>query len=174
MSFLWRHGLTGRIIKWFSRSSGLTFTARSLWEDLHGNHDCPARPARSRCRHARGCSAGPGAAACSRRQATPEAVATNEIIGAMLKAAKNTSDLIFSPGKAPQVEVNGQLLQVQIPRVGTLSAQATARIAADLIGKNAEALRKLREQGSCDLSYSLSAFRVFASMSSCSAAATPS
>ncbi|MGA8230874.1 MAG: hypothetical protein WB795_05290, partial [Candidatus Acidiferrales bacterium] len=81
--------------------------------------------------------------------AAPEAVATNDIIGAMLKAAKNTSDLIFSPGKAPQVELNGQLLQVQIPRVGTLSAQATARIAADLIGKNAEALRKLREQGSC-------------------------
>jgi twitching motility protein PilT len=81
----------------------------------------------------------------------------------MLKAAKNTSDLIFSPGKAPQVEVNGQLLQVQIPRVGTLSAQSTARIAADLIGKNAEAVRKLREQGSCDLSYSLpgiSRFRV--------------
>jgi twitching motility protein PilT len=95
--------------------------------------------------------------------AAPEAVATNDIIGAMLKAAKNTSDLIFSPGKAPQVELNGQLLQVQIPRVGTLSAQATARIAADLIGKNAEALRKLREQGSCDLSYSLpgiSRFRV--------------
>ena len=60
----------------------------------------------------------------------PEGVSTNEIIGAMLKAAKNTSDLIFSPGKAPQVEVNGQLLQVQIPRVGTLSAQATARITA--------------------------------------------
>ena len=93
----------------------------------------------------------------------PEGVSTNEIIGAMLKAAKNTSDLIFSPGKAPQVEVNGQLLQVQIPRVGTLSAQSTARIAADLIGKNAEAVRKLREQGSCDLSYSLpgiSRFRV--------------
>lgn len=92
-----------------------------------------------------------------------DVVATNDIIGGMLKAARGTSDLIFSPGKAPQVELNGQLLQVQIPRVGTLSAQATARIAADLIGKNAEALRKLREQGSCDLSYSLpgvSRFRV--------------
>jgi twitching motility protein PilT len=81
----------------------------------------------------------------------------------MLQAAKNTSDLIFSPGRAPQVEVNGQLVQLKIPGVGVLRPEDTARIAANLIGRNAHAVAKLREEGSCDISYSLakvSRFRV--------------
>jgi twitching motility protein PilT len=90
-------------------------------------------------------------------------VATAAIITAMLKAAAGTSDLIFSPFRAPQVEVNGQLLQLKIPGVGMLTSEDTARIAADLIGRNQQALDKLKEQGSCDISYSLpkiSRFRV--------------
>ena len=90
-------------------------------------------------------------------------VTTAAIIAAMLKAAKGTSDLIFSPFRAPQVEVNGQLLQLKIPGVGLLTSEDTARIAADLIGRNQQALEKLKEQGSCDISYSLpkiSRFRV--------------
>jgi twitching motility protein PilT len=91
------------------------------------------------------------------------AVPTPNIIAAMLRAAKNTSDLIFSPGRAPQVEANGQLVQLRITNVNVLSAEDTARIAADLIGHNAHALGKLKEEGSCDVSYSLpkvSRFRV--------------
>jgi twitching motility protein PilT len=91
------------------------------------------------------------------------AVPTPSIIAAMLHAAKGTSDLIFSPGRAPQVETNGQLVQLKIAGVGVLTPQDTARIAADLIGHNDQALAKLKEQGSCDLSYSLpkvSRFRV--------------
>lgn len=90
-------------------------------------------------------------------------VPTPSIISAMLRAAKGTSDLIFSPGRAPQIEVNGQLVQLKIPGVGTLTPEDTARIAADLIGRNAQAVAKLKEQGSCDISYSLpklSRFRV--------------
>src|SRR5580704_14394879 len=45
-------------------------------------------------------------------------VATAAIITAMLKAATGTSDLFFSPFRAPQVEVNGQLLQLKIAGVG--------------------------------------------------------
>jgi twitching motility protein PilT len=89
--------------------------------------------------------------------------ATAAIITAMLKAARGTSDLIFSPFRAPQVEVNGQLLQLKIAGVGMLTSEDTARIAADLIGRNQQALEKLKEQGSCDISYSLpkiSRFRV--------------
>jgi twitching motility protein PilT len=90
-------------------------------------------------------------------------VANPDLIAVMLRAAKQTSDLIFSPGRAPQVEVNGQLVQLNIPRVGILSSEDTARIAADLIGRNSDAVQKLREQGSCDVSYGLakvSRFRV--------------
>jgi twitching motility protein PilT len=85
------------------------------------------------------------------------------ILGAMLRAAKNVSDLIFSPGRMPQVEQGGQLVPVKIHGVSTLSAEDTARIAAHLIGTNKQAMEKLRNEGSCDLSYSLprmSRFRV--------------
>ena len=81
----------------------------------------------------------------------------------MLQAAPKTSDLIFSPGRAPQVELHGQLMQLKIKGVGVLSAEDTARIAADLIGRNSFAVEKLKEEGSCDISYSvakLSRFRV--------------
>ncbi len=80
---------------------------------------------------------------------------TTAIITAMLRSAKHVSDLIFSPGRAPQVETSGQLKEVVIPEVGSLSAEDTARIAGDLIGGNALAVDKLRQQGSCDISYSL-------------------
>ena len=91
------------------------------------------------------------------------AVPTASIIAAMLRASKGTSDLIFSPGRAPQVESNGQLVQLRITNVNVLTAEDTARMAADLIGHNAQALEKLKEEGSCDISYSLpkvSRFRV--------------
>ena len=91
------------------------------------------------------------------------AVPTAGLIAAMVRAARNTSDLIFSPGRAPQVEVSGQLLQLKITGVGVLNAEDTARIAADLIGHNNHAIGKLKNEGSCDLSYSLpkiSRFRV--------------
>ncbi len=84
-----------------------------------------------------------------------EAVATPTIIAAMLRAAKHVSDLIFSPGRPPQVEATGQLIEVVIPDVGKLTPEDTARIAADLIGGSAQAVEKLRTQGSCDISYSL-------------------
>jgi twitching motility protein PilT len=83
-------------------------------------------------------------------------VPTADIIASMLRAVKNTSDLIFSPGRAPQAETNGQLVQLKIPGVGVLTAEHTARIAADLIGRNTHAVDKLKQEGSCDISYSLS------------------
>jgi twitching motility protein PilT len=95
--------------------------------------------------------------------AAPAPVATPVIIATMLRAAPKISDLIFSPGRAPQVEVNGQLVQLKIPGVGMLKPDDTARIAADLMGRSKHALEKLKEEGSCDISYSvpkLSRFRV--------------
>src|SRR5580658_4296666 len=90
-------------------------------------------------------------------------VATNVIIATMLRAAPKISDLIFSPGRMPQVEVNGELVQLKIPGVGVMKPDDTARIANDLMGRSKHAIDNLKEEGSCDISYSvptLSRFRV--------------
>lgn len=95
--------------------------------------------------------------------AASEPVSTPNIIASMVRAYPKSSDLIFSPGRAPQVETGGQLVQLKIPGVGVLGSEDTARIAADLIGRNAHAVEKLKTEGSCDISYSLpklSRFRV--------------
>jgi twitching motility protein PilT len=81
--------------------------------------------------------------------------ATPALLGAMLRAHEHVSDLIFSPGRPPQVEIHGRLVAVQAPGFRTLSADDTRRIAADLIGNNKQAINILREQGSCDVSYGL-------------------
>jgi twitching motility protein PilT len=73
----------------------------------------------------------------------------------MLQVSKQVSDLIFSPGRPPQVELNGQLREVNIAGVGRLMPDATRRIAIDLIGKNDLVSAKLEKDGSTDLSYSL-------------------
>ena len=73
----------------------------------------------------------------------------------MLNMGGNVSDLIFSPGRPPQVELSGQLVGVKIEGLPKLTADHTARIAADLIGKNKIAIEKLKAEGSCDISYSL-------------------
>jgi twitching motility protein PilT len=82
-------------------------------------------------------------------------VATPALLGAMLRAADKISDLIFSPGRPPQVQVYGQLIPVQAPGLATLTPDDTRHIAADLIGDNKQAVASLREHGSCDISYGL-------------------
>jgi len=82
-------------------------------------------------------------------------VPTTEVIKVMLAHGKGISDLVFSPGRPPQVEKHGELVTVEVPEFGALRPDDTMRIAADLIGSNAQALLSLQEQGSCDLSYSL-------------------
>jgi twitching motility protein PilT len=82
-------------------------------------------------------------------------VATPALLGAMLRAAEKISDLIFSPGRPPQVQVYGQLIPVQVQGLATLTPDDTRHIAADLIGDNKQAIATLREHGSCDISYGL-------------------
>src|SRR5216683_463946 len=83
------------------------------------------------------------------------AAATHSLLAAMLRASDKVSDLIFSPGRPPQVEVYGQLIPVQGPGLRALTADDTRRIASDLIGSNKQAINILREQGSCDISFGL-------------------
>ena len=82
-------------------------------------------------------------------------IPTPVLLAGMLRASEKVSDLIFSPGRPPQVEIHGQLAAVEIAGGGMLSADDTRRIAADLIGTNKQAIHTLREQGSCDVSYGL-------------------
>ena len=73
----------------------------------------------------------------------------------MLRASTRVSDLIFSPGGLPHIEVSGQLVPVKITGLPPLGNDDTRRIAEELIAGNQQALTALREQGSCDVSYSL-------------------
>ena len=82
-------------------------------------------------------------------------VATPALLGAMLRAAEKISDLIFSPGRPPQVQVYGQMIPVQVPGLTFLTADDTRHIAADLIGDNKQAITTLREHGACDISFGL-------------------
>ena len=83
------------------------------------------------------------------------ASATNALLIAMLRAAGQVSDLIFSPGRPPQVGMHGNLVPVAALGLSLLSADDTRRLASDLIGANKQAITMLREQGSCDVSYAL-------------------
>ena len=89
------------------------------------------------------------------------AVATHALLAAILRANNQVSDLIFSPGRMPQVEVNGQLIGVQGVGLLPFTADDTRRIASDLIGENKQAIGILREQGYCDVSYGLTGIARF-------------
>jgi twitching motility protein PilT len=78
---------------------------------------------------------------------------TAQLITAMLKAHGHVSDLIFSPGRAPQIEVSGQLVELKFKGLECLTAQDTDNIARDLMGKNEHPIGKLEHEGSADLSY---------------------
>lgn len=84
-----------------------------------------------------------------------DSIPTTVLLAGMLRTSENVSDLMFSPGRPPQVEIHGHLTAVEIPGTKTLSADDTRRIAADLIGTNKQAINTLREQGACDVSYGL-------------------
>src|SRR3984885_12815791 len=85
-------------------------------------------------------------------QSVPPAPA---LLLAMLQVSTHVSDLIFSPGSHPHVEVSGQLVPVKMPGLSALSADYTQRIAQELIGDNKQSIAMLQQQGSCDISYSL-------------------
>src|SRR5580698_7582364 len=82
-------------------------------------------------------------------------VATPALLTAMLRAAEKISDLIFSPGRPPQVQVYGQMIPVQVPGFTMLTPDDTRHLAADLIGDNKQAITTLRENGACDISFGL-------------------
>jgi len=82
-------------------------------------------------------------------------IATPQLIQAMLTAADHVSDLIFSPGRAPQIESKGELIEVKFQGLETLTPRQTMEIAEDLLGTNAGMAETLKRDGSVDISYAL-------------------
>lgn len=87
----------------------------------------------------------------------------SQVVQQMLSVSNKISDLIFSPGRPPQVELIGKLTPVNIQGMEMLTPAHTAGIAKALIGSNKAAEKSLEENGSADISFSLpglSRFRV--------------
>jgi twitching motility protein PilT len=80
---------------------------------------------------------------------------TTAMIKTMLEAGPGISDLIFSPGRPPQIEQHGQLTAVAMADLSDLQPDDTARAARELIAGNEQSLRTLKDEGACDLSYSI-------------------
>ncbi|HKW61028.1 MAG TPA: PilT/PilU family type 4a pilus ATPase [Candidatus Acidoferrum sp.] len=97
----------------------------------------------------------PAAAEQASAPAAQRKIATAQLVTAMLKASPHVSDLIFSPGRAPQIEVSGQLVELKYKGLECLSSQDTLCIANDIMGKNETPIRKLEQDGAADLSYGL-------------------
>jgi twitching motility protein PilT len=77
------------------------------------------------------------------------------ILDKMLAVADNISDLNFSVGRPPQVEINGKLTPVEIKGLRNLSPYQTEIIAMALLEGNADAARRLIQTGSTDISYAI-------------------
>ena len=72
----------------------------------------------------------------------------------MLRASDRVSDLIFSPGRPPQIELGGKLCPVEIAGLEKLTPAHTAGIAKVIIGNHQSAVESLEKNGSADLSFS--------------------
>ena len=77
------------------------------------------------------------------------------IIEQMLLVSDNVSDLNFSCGQTPQVEISGVLYTVSPMGLGRLTAFQTEMIAMALLRDNADAAMQLAKIRTADLSYAL-------------------
>jgi twitching motility protein PilT len=77
------------------------------------------------------------------------------IIEQMLLTSDNVSDLNFSCGQKPQVEINGKLHAVAPMGLGRLTAFQTELIAMSIIRDNPDAAAQLAKYRTADLSYAL-------------------
>jgi twitching motility protein PilT len=77
------------------------------------------------------------------------------LIERMLLVSDKISDLNFSVGQLPQVEINGKLTPVQPLGLQKLTSYQTEIIAMTLLQETPEAAEQLVRNGTADLSYSL-------------------
>ncbi|HLA11347.1 MAG TPA: PilT/PilU family type 4a pilus ATPase [Pyrinomonadaceae bacterium] len=76
------------------------------------------------------------------------------VLRQMLSASDKVSDLIFSPGRPPQIELSGKLQPVNVAGLEKLTPAHTAGIAKLIIGSHQNAIESLEKSGSADLSFS--------------------
>ena len=86
---------------------------------------------------------------------TPAPLNFIAVLREMLRASDKVSDLIFSPGRPPQIEVSGKLVPVRIAGLEKLLPAHTAGISKLIIGTQQSALDALEKSGSADLSFSV-------------------
>ncbi len=77
------------------------------------------------------------------------------IIEQMLLISDNVSDLNFSCGQKPQVEISGSLYSSTPLGIGKLTGYQTEMIAMSILRDNSEAAAQLAKLGTADLSYAL-------------------
>src|SRR5215467_11086470 len=90
----------------------------------------------------------------SSQPATPPPPNFVAVLREMLRVSDKVSDLIFSPGRPPQVELSGNLIPVPIKGLEKLTPAHTAGIAKLIIGNQPIATENLEKNGSADLSFS--------------------
>jgi twitching motility protein PilT len=83
------------------------------------------------------------------------------VLQRMLSVSDKVSDLVFSPGRAPQVELMGELQPVPVPGLEKLLPTHTASLAKLIIGNHHNASESLDKFGSADLSFSAPGFARF-------------
>ena len=83
----------------------------------------------------------------------PASLNLAKVLQQMLQVSDKVSDLIFSPGRPPQIELIGKLQPVTIPGLDKLTPAQTLGIAKLIIGENAAANELLEKFGSADLSF---------------------
>jgi twitching motility protein PilT len=85
------------------------------------------------------------------------------VLQRMLGVSNKVSDLIFSPGRPPQIELIGKLQPVKIPGLEKLTPAHTAGITKVILAGNPLTIEALEKLGSTDVSFSapgLARFRV--------------
>src|ERR1044072_4047108 len=102
----------------------------------------------------------PSAAPSSPAGAQPQLNFLN-VLQRMLAVSDKVSDLIFSPGRPPQVELMGELQPVEVPGLEKLLPNHTAALAKLIIGSHLTAGENLQKFGSADLSFSAPGFARF-------------
>ncbi len=79
----------------------------------------------------------------------------HNVLRRMLAVDSKVSDLIFSPGRPPQVELTGDLQGVEIPGLERLKAPQVKAMAELMLDGNEQGLETFDKKGSSDISYSV-------------------
>lgn len=87
------------------------------------------------------------------QQLPPHVQSFHNVLKHMIAAGHNVSDLIFSPGRPPQVELSGDLEGVLIPGLELLKPQHIKSFADIMLAGNDQGNESFDKKGSADISY---------------------